>query len=408
MALVVNDRVKETSTTTGTGTFDLAGAASGFQTFVAGIGDTNTTYYTIFNQGTTEWEVGLGTVTDAATDTLARTTIITSSNSGSAVDFAAGTKDVFCTLPASVAVFGKQEGTNFTGSLKIGDTTTGTLNAAQYNIGIGKYSLSTISSGDYNTAVGGVSINALSTGTGNSALGYSALQNVTGDKNIGLGYQSGNNITSGSGNVVIGNADVSSATADDQLSISDGEDGSVVWMTGDSSANIVLAADLTIGDDFLMTSDSSVITFGADSDTTLTHTDGTGLTLNGTNKLCFYDTALSIHSSTDGQLDLIADTEIQIAATTIDINGAVDISGNITFGGLVDVNGVADGLVLDANGNTTISSPTDDQIDFEIAGADDFTMTANTFTILAGSTIVNSGTMSPDISSTGKAMVLGF
>jgi len=309
---------------------------------------------------------------------------------------------------AAGGITGKEGGTNFTGSLKIGDTTTGTLNAAQYNIGIGKYSLSTISSGDYNTAVGGVSINALSTGTGNSALGYSALQNVTGDKNIGLGYQSGNNITSGSGNVVIGNADVSSATADDQLSISDGEDGSVVWMTGDSSANIVLAADLTIGDDFLMTSDSSVITFGADSDTTLTHTDGTGLTLNGTNKLCFYDTALSIHSSTDGQLDLIADTEIQIAATTIDINGAVDISGNITFGGLVDVNGVADGLVLDANGNTTISSPTDDQIDFEIAGADDFTMTANTFTILAGSTIVNSGTMSPDISSTGKAMVLGF
>jgi len=105
MALVVNDRVKETSTTTGTGTFDLAGAASGFQTFVAGVGDTNTTYYAIFNQGTTEWEVGLGTVTDAATDTLARTTIITSSNSDSAVAFSSGTKDVFCTLPASKAVY---------------------------------------------------------------------------------------------------------------------------------------------------------------------------------------------------------------------------------------------------------------------------------------------------------------
>ena len=90
------------------------------------------------------------------------------------------------------------------------------------------------------------------------------------------------------------------------------------------------------------------------------------------------------------------------------MNGALDVSGNATFGGLVDLNGTADGLVLDANGNTTISSPTDDQIDFEIAGADDFTMTANTFTILAGSTIVNSGTMSPDITSTGKALVLGF
>jgi len=105
MALVINDRVKENSTTEGTGTFNLNGAVTGFEGFVAGIGDANTTYYAIFNQGTTEWEVGLGTVTDAATDTLARTTIITSSNSDSAVAFSSGTKDVFCTLPASKAVY---------------------------------------------------------------------------------------------------------------------------------------------------------------------------------------------------------------------------------------------------------------------------------------------------------------
>ena len=103
MALVVNDRVKETSTTTGTGTFDLAGAVSGFESFVTGIGNSNTTYYAIVNENG-EFEVGLGTVTDAATDTLARTTIISSSNSDSAVNFSAGTKNVFCTLPASKAV----------------------------------------------------------------------------------------------------------------------------------------------------------------------------------------------------------------------------------------------------------------------------------------------------------------
>ena len=105
MALVINDRVKETSTSTGTGTFDLDGAVTGFETFVAGIATTNTTYYAIFLQGSNEWEVGLGTVTDATPDTLARTTVITSSNSDSAVDFSAGTKDVFCTLPASKAVY---------------------------------------------------------------------------------------------------------------------------------------------------------------------------------------------------------------------------------------------------------------------------------------------------------------
>jgi hypothetical protein len=101
MALVLNDRVKESSTTTGTGTFDLDGVVSGFEGFVAGIGTGNTTYYTIFNQGTTEWEVGRGTVTDATPDTLARTTVISSSNGDAAVNFTSGTKDVFWTMPAS-------------------------------------------------------------------------------------------------------------------------------------------------------------------------------------------------------------------------------------------------------------------------------------------------------------------
>ena len=103
MALVVNDRVKETSTTTGTGTFSLAGASLGFETFVAGIGNSNTTYYTIVNEDGA-FEVGIGTVTDATPDTLSRDTILSSSNSDNAVNFAAGTKDVFCTLPASKAV----------------------------------------------------------------------------------------------------------------------------------------------------------------------------------------------------------------------------------------------------------------------------------------------------------------
>ena len=104
MALVINDRVKETSTTTGTGAFTLDGAQTGFDTFALGIGGSNTTYYAIFNQGTSEWEVGLGTL-DAGGTVLTRTTVITSSNSDSVVTFTSGTKDVFCTLPASKAVY---------------------------------------------------------------------------------------------------------------------------------------------------------------------------------------------------------------------------------------------------------------------------------------------------------------
>jgi hypothetical protein len=207
MALVLNDRVKETTTTTGTGTINLGGAQTNFETFVTGVGNSNTTYYAIVHRSNAEFEIGLGTITDASPDTLARTTIISSSNSDSAVNFSAGTKDVFCTLPASKAVH---------------------------------------------------------------------------------------------------------------------EDGS---------------SDVTLPNDLILGSDSSVLKFGADSDTTLTHTDGTGLTLNGTNKLLFRDSALGINSSADGQLDLFADTEIQLAATTVDLNGDLDVSGDITIGDDLTVNG---------------------------------------------------------------------
>ena len=111
MPLVVKDRVNETSTTTGTGTFTLAGAVTGFQTFAA-IGDGNTTYYTIVLQGGSEWEVGLGTYTSSGT-TLSRDTILSSSNSNNAVNFSAGTKNVFCDYPAPKAVYGDATDTAF-------------------------------------------------------------------------------------------------------------------------------------------------------------------------------------------------------------------------------------------------------------------------------------------------------
>ena len=100
MALVINDRVKETTTTTSTGAVTLAGAVTGFETFAAGVGNSNTTYYAIVHQTANEFEVGLGTL-NGDSSTLTRTTVISSSNSDSAVNFSSGTKDVFCTFPAS-------------------------------------------------------------------------------------------------------------------------------------------------------------------------------------------------------------------------------------------------------------------------------------------------------------------
>jgi len=110
MALVINDRVKETSATNGTGAMTFAGATSGFETFLAGIGNDNTTYYAIVNTDTpTEWEVGLGTLSGDSS-TITRTTPISSSNSDSAVSFTTGTKEIFCTLPASKAIIKNADG----------------------------------------------------------------------------------------------------------------------------------------------------------------------------------------------------------------------------------------------------------------------------------------------------------
>jgi len=96
MVFVINDRVKETTSTTGTGTVTLSGAQLGFQSFSSGIGSSNSTYYTIALGN--EWEVGIGSVTNATTFT--RDSVISSSNASSLVSFSAGVKDIFCALPA--------------------------------------------------------------------------------------------------------------------------------------------------------------------------------------------------------------------------------------------------------------------------------------------------------------------
>jgi len=103
MALVLKDRVKETSTTAGTGTLTLAGASAGFQSFAA-VGNGNTTYYAIVDSTAGTWEVGIGTYTSSGT-TLSRDTVLSSSNSGSLVTFSSNSKDVFVTYPSEKSVY---------------------------------------------------------------------------------------------------------------------------------------------------------------------------------------------------------------------------------------------------------------------------------------------------------------
>jgi hypothetical protein len=121
MALVLADRVQETSTTTGTGTLTLAGAVAGFQSFSV-IGNANTTYYCITEASTGAWEVGTGTYTSSGT-TLSRATVYASSNAGSLVNFTSGALTVFCTYPASQSVTSSSLNSTFASPPALGSTT---------------------------------------------------------------------------------------------------------------------------------------------------------------------------------------------------------------------------------------------------------------------------------------------
>ena len=145
MALVLKDRVKETTTTTGTGTVTLAGAAAGFQSFVV-IGDGNQTFYAIVDATSGAWEVGVGTYTSSGT-TLSRTTVVSSSNAGSLVNFGAGSKDVFVTYPSSRAVYLDAAGSAVT-TLDIGTLGTSTANISTANITAGTVATAPVNNTD--------------------------------------------------------------------------------------------------------------------------------------------------------------------------------------------------------------------------------------------------------------------
>ena len=227
MALVLADRVKETTTTTGTGTITLAGAATGYQSFAA-VGNGNTTYYTIAGQNTSEWEVGIGTYTSAGT-TLSRDTVLSSSAGGTTkVTFSAGTKDVFVTYPS-----GKSINQDASGNTTIPNTLTGTTLNLTNALGV---------------AYGGTGL------TSTPSNGQLDIGNGTGFTRSTLTAGSNVTITNGSGTITIaasggGSSTLTLSNKTAAYTVVAGDAGTVINCTA-NTFTVSLTAAATLGSGF--------------------------------------------------------------------------------------------------------------------------------------------------------------
>ena len=245
MAFIVNDRVKETTTTTGTGTITLLGAVEDFEGFSAGIGDGNTTYYCIFHESDSynEWEVGYGVFT-ASGATLTRTAI-TSSNGDALESFSAGTKSVFCTLPASKGLMKSTDGTvvfgDNTGALSLA----GSLTMNAFNIVVDStYGIVDDSSNEFlmftKTASAANYINITNKDTGNAP-----IIAAVGDANLDLNLNSaGTGSVVTSNNLTVGSKFIMPSVTANKILIADGTSYEEEDMSGD--ATIATGGALTL------------------------------------------------------------------------------------------------------------------------------------------------------------------
>ena len=169
---------------------------------------------------------------------------------------------------------------------------------------------------------------------------------------------------------------------DTALSISSSTDGQLD-IDADTEVEITaplveMSADATVGDDFTLKSDAAILGFGADTDTTLTHVADTGLLLNSTRQLQFGDSGTYIHQSADGVLDLVSDTEIEINATTIDMNGALELSGNLTLGAQLRMPDNTASKLLIADGTSYEEKALGDLSEISTVASDDVLLAVDT------------------------------
>jgi len=196
------------------------------------------------------------------------------------------------------------------------------------------------------------------------------------------------------------------------------------------TATPVFSGDITVSDDINLTSDSAVITFGADTDTTLTHTDGTGLTLNSTNKLCFNDASQFIQGSSATVLSIGATDEIDLTATDIDVNGTMSVSGTLTTASIattgthtitgtaaIDFVTIEDNTIksnasnakleIFANGSGTVDVEGISFFGTTLTAADSSTININEGLVVDGTVTVSGTTNTADVATTGNTTVTG-
>ena len=220
MALVINNRVRELTSTTGAGAVTLGGAVGGFQTFAAGIGNSNTTYYAISLNSENEFEVGLGTL-NGDSSTLTRTTVLESSNSDSAVDFSAGSKEVFCTLPAEKAVYLDASDNQVGGFASLVADTTPQLGG---NLDVNGQDIVSTSNAD---------IDIIPNGTGDVNLGADAVQIGDNDANATL-------TTQGTGDLIL---NTNNGTNAGNITLLDGANGNIKLSPNGTGEILVGAGD---------------------------------------------------------------------------------------------------------------------------------------------------------------------
>jgi len=374
VAFVLNDRVKETTTTTGTGTINLGGAATGFETFVAGIGNSNVTYYCIAGQGTAEFEVGIGTVTDASPDTLSRTTILSSSNSDSAVNFSAGTKDVFCTLPAGRTIREVDTALNVptgTTAQRAGSPAAGDF---RYNTTTGRFE------GYLGSAWGSFgSSNSFFTnifaGDGSDTT-FTLSQTIDNENDLLVfidGVFQAQNVYSVSGTTLTFATAPANGRVITVYSVKAGVSGSnytLSTMTGDGSDTT-----LTLNTDPINENNVQVYIDGTYQNKDTFSVSGTTLTFseappNNTKVEAIVATQTTINTATQ-LLDADGDTKIQVEESSDEDKIRFDTGGTermVIDSNGVDINGNA--LILDADADTKIDAATDDEIHFTVAGSE--------------------------------------